>query len=60
MDDATRVVPEPGETARYRDLQAIFDQAARDLAGTFSLHRRFLGSGLRHSLFRVDHEKAVS
>jgi xylulokinase len=42
MDDATRVVPEPGETARYRDLQAIFDQAARDLAGTFSLHRRFL------------------
>jgi len=43
MDDATRVVPEPGETARYRDLQGIFDQAARDLAGTFSSHRRFLG-----------------
>jgi xylulokinase len=42
MDDATRVVPEPGATARYRDLQAIFDQAARDLAGTFSRHRRFI------------------
>ena len=43
MNDATRVVPEPGAAARYRDLQAIFDQAARDLGGTFSRHRRFLG-----------------
>jgi xylulokinase len=42
MDDATRVVPHPEETARYRDLQAIFDQAVRDLGHTFSLHRRFL------------------
>jgi len=42
MDDATRVVPHPEETARYRDLQAIFDQAARDLGHTFSLHRGFL------------------
>jgi len=43
MDDATRAVPEPGGTTRYRDLQAIFDQAARDLAHTFASHRRFLG-----------------
>ncbi len=43
MDDATRVVPESGETARYRDLQAIFDEAVRGLAGTFARHRRFLG-----------------
>ena len=43
MDDATRVVPDPATAARYRDLQEIFDHAARDLAGTFSRHRRFLG-----------------
>jgi xylulokinase len=43
MDDATRVVPHPAESARYRALQAIFDQAARDLARTFASHRRFLG-----------------
>jgi xylulokinase len=43
MDDATRVVPAPATAARYRELQDIFDQAARDLAGTFSHHRRFLG-----------------
>ena len=43
MDETTRVVPDPASAARYRNLQAIFDQAARDLAGTFSLHRRFLG-----------------
>jgi hypothetical protein len=27
---------------RYRDLQEIFDQAVRDLAGTFARHRRFV------------------
>ena len=43
MDDATRVAPNAKAAARYRDLQGIFDQAARDLAGTFSSHRRFLG-----------------
>jgi xylulokinase len=42
MDDATRVVPDPEETSRYRDLQAIFDQAVRDLGRTFTAHRRFL------------------
>jgi xylulokinase len=42
MDDATRVVPDPDETAKYRDLQAIFDEAVHDLAGTFSRHRRFI------------------
>jgi len=42
MDDATRVVPDPEETAKYRDLQAIFDQAVHELAGTFSRHRRFI------------------
>jgi xylulokinase len=42
MDDATRVVPDPKEAARYRDLQEIFDQAVRDLARTFASHRRFL------------------
>ena len=42
MDDATRVAPSPGAAARYRDLQAIFDQAARDLAPTFARHRRFI------------------
>ena len=47
MNDASWVVPEPGAAARYRDLQAIFNQAARDLAGTFSLHRRFLGGQVR-------------
>jgi len=59
MNEETRVAPDPARAARYRDLQAIFDQAARDLAGTFTRHRRFLGSGLKHSLFRGDHEKAV-
>jgi len=43
LDESTRAMPDPAETARYRDLQEIFDQAARDLAGTFSSHRRFLG-----------------
>jgi xylulokinase len=42
MDDATRIVPHPEETARYRDLQQIFDHAVRDLARTFGSHRRFL------------------
>ena len=45
LDEATRVVPDHAAAARYRDLQEIFDQAARDLAGTFASHRRFLGSG---------------
>ena len=43
MDEATRTVPAPAAAARYRALQDIFDHAARDLAGSFSLHRRFLG-----------------
>jgi xylulokinase len=42
MDYDTVVVPDPEETARYRDLQEIFDQAVRDLAGTFARHRRFI------------------
>jgi xylulokinase len=42
MDDDTRVVPHPEESARYRELQAIFDQAVRDLGRSFSLHRGFL------------------
>jgi xylulokinase len=44
MDDATRVVPHPAETARYRELQAVFEQAVRDLDRSFSLHRGFLRS----------------
>jgi len=51
MDDATRVVPDPATAARYRDLQGIFDQAARDLARTFASHRTFLGSGLKHGAY---------
>jgi xylulokinase len=47
MDEATRVVPDPAETARYRGLQAIFDQAARDLSATFARHRRFLSEQAR-------------
>jgi sugar (pentulose or hexulose) kinase len=42
MDEATRVVPSPKASARYRDLQAIFDQTVRDLGPTFTLHRGFL------------------
>jgi sugar (pentulose or hexulose) kinase len=42
MNEATRVVPRPGESARYRELQAIFDQAVRDLDRSFALHRGFL------------------
>jgi sugar (pentulose or hexulose) kinase len=42
MDDETRVAPDQARAARYRDLQAIFDQAARDLAVTFARHRRYL------------------
>jgi uncharacterized protein YukE len=44
MDDATRVVPDADAAARYRSLQEIFDQAARDLAHTFASHRSFLRS----------------
>jgi len=43
MDAATRADPDPARASRYRALQAIFDQAARDLASTFASHRRFLG-----------------
>jgi xylulokinase len=42
MDDDTRVVPHPEETARYRELQALFDQAVGDLSRSFSRHRGFL------------------
>jgi len=41
-DEATRAVPN-GDTRRvYRDLQAIFDGATRDLAPTLSQHRRLI------------------
>jgi xylulokinase len=42
MDAATRAVPDPDKVSRYRDLQEMFDQAARDLARTFARHRRFI------------------
>jgi xylulokinase len=42
MDEATRVLPDPQASARYRELQAIFDQAVRDLGRTFASHRQFL------------------
>jgi len=47
LNEDTRAVPDSGRVARYRDLQAIFDQAARDLSGTFTRHRRFIGSQAR-------------
>jgi xylulokinase len=42
LDESTRLVPDPGAVEVYRSLQAIFDSAARDLAATFTSHRRFL------------------
>jgi xylulokinase len=42
LDESTRAVPDSAAAARYRDLQKIFDGAARDLAGTFSRHRGYL------------------
>jgi xylulokinase len=42
LDEPTRAVPDPAATARYRDLQRIFDEAVVDLGRTFAGHRRFL------------------
>ena len=42
MDDDTRVVPHAEEAARYRELQALFDQAVRDLGPSFTRHRALL------------------
>ena len=42
LDESTRAAPDFAATARYRELQGIFDQAARDLARTFASHRRFI------------------
>jgi xylulokinase len=42
LNEATRALPDPGRAGRYTNLQAIFDQAARDLAGTFARHRRVI------------------
>lgn len=42
MDDGTRVVPHPGDAARYREVQALFDDTVRDLGRSFTRHRALL------------------
>jgi xylulokinase len=42
LDEATRAVPDPSRAAVYRQLQQMFDRAARDLGGVFALHRPFI------------------
>jgi xylulokinase len=44
LDESTRTMPDQAAADRYRDLQALFDGAAVDLARTFSSHRRLLSS----------------
>jgi xylulokinase len=42
LDESTSTTPGAAASARYRVLQELFDGAARDLAGTFARHRRFI------------------
>ena len=40
LDEGTRAEPNPAAAATYREMQALFDQAARDLGGVFRRHRQ--------------------
>ena len=42
VDEATRAVPAPAAAALYREMQRLFDTAARDLRGAFGLHRQLI------------------
>ena len=40
LDEGTRAEPNPAAAATYREMQALFDQTARDLGGVFRRHRQ--------------------
>ena len=42
LDDSTRAVPDPAAADVYRRMQALFDEAVRDLGPTFARHRQLL------------------
>jgi xylulokinase len=42
LDDTTHAVPNQGAAGVYREMQDLFDEAARDLSGVFARHRRLL------------------
>jgi hypothetical protein len=42
LDEATRAEPNPGPAGVYREMQELFDEAARDLSGVFARHRRLV------------------
>jgi xylulokinase len=42
LDDTTRAVPDQRSVGVYRELQELFDETARDLAGVFARHRRLV------------------
>jgi len=42
LDGATRAVPDQCAAGVYREMQDLFDEAARDLSGVFARHRRLL------------------
>jgi xylulokinase len=46
LDEATRAVPNQDAAGVYREMQELFDEAARDLAGVFARHRRLLAGTL--------------
>jgi xylulokinase len=46
LDAATRAVPDQGAAGVYREMQELFDEAARDLAGVFARHRRLVSGKL--------------
>jgi len=42
LDDTTRAVPDEGAARVYREMQELFDLAARDLSEVFARHRRLV------------------
>ncbi len=46
LDETTRAVPDAKAVGVYRQMQALFDQSARDLGGVFATHRRLLTGAL--------------
>jgi hypothetical protein len=45
LDDTTRAEPDQRSVEVYREMQELFDEAARDLAGVFARHRRLASGG---------------
>jgi hypothetical protein len=44
LDETTRALPDVHAAAVYREMQGLFDLAARDLGGVFAKHRGLLSA----------------